>query len=170
LTIFYAYPFSLEVERLFFEAIARFSIGRNILFLEKLTFRELENYLRDENHLPVFLNFDSFELEDIYKTVKNSLLTALLLLKIKNNNSFHPLSKSWTELSLVEKNQTFKTLVFLLNYLFPQVKELELVLVEKEEVFLNMNDFPLSIGVILELADQLFKISIEKTSFKVVAV
>lgn len=170
LTLFYSYPTATELEFLFMETISRLATGRNILFLEKLTFRELENFLRDENHLPVFEISITPEVEALYKVVKFSLLASILIKEIENNIDYRPLEKSWSALSFVEKNREAKILISLLNSLFPAVKPLELALVENQEISVVMNEFPISQEVIEEVLGRLFVNPLEKSSLKVVAV
>jgi hypothetical protein len=169
-TIFYDHPKALVSEKLFLETFSRFLVGRSIKFLENITFRELENYLRDENHLPVFENSHSVELETQYKAVKNSLLSYLILKKFKENNLGAGALKPWQELTLVEKNSAVKMCFSFLNLHFPRVKPLELVLATNEEISVLINDFPLSLELILEVLHGHFEIPPENSSFKVVAV
>jgi hypothetical protein len=103
---------STEIEQLFKEIISRFSKGRSLKQALEINFRELESFLRDENHLPSFSE-DSFqELSELLNDLKLSLVTSALSTK---NPSFKELSEtlliSWQELSLVDKNQWAKRLV-----------------------------------------------------------
>lgn len=170
LTLFYSDPIGTELELLFKETISRLAIGKNILFLEKLTFRELENYLRDENHQPVFDISVAIRPEAVCKVVIFSLQAAIIINKIKNNFEYRPVQKGWSELSLVEKNRETKAVVSLLNSLFPRVKPMELALADNEEISVVMNEFPISREVIEVLMQGLFVNSAEKSSLKVVAV
>lgn len=170
LTLFYSDLNATELELLFMETISRLATGKNILFLEKLTFRELENYLRDENHLPVFDISVATRPEVVCKVVIFSLQTAIIVNKIKKNNDYRPVEKGWSELSLVEKNRETKAVVSLLNSLFPRVKPMELALADNEEISVVMNEFPISREVIEVLMQELFVNPAEKSSLKVVAV
>lgn len=159
-----------SIERLFMEAISRLSVGRNILFLEKLSFREVENFLRDQNHLPVFEESESCKPDEVFKVVKNSLLGALLLNKIRQNHDCSKLGSHWEELSLVKKNSLLKEVITLLNSLFPRGKSIVLTLAEEEEISIIMNDFPMPIEVIEAVVLDLIGCAYKKTSLKVVAV
>ena len=155
------------LETLFKEAISQMSSGRTVHFLEKLSFRELENFLRDENHLPVFHQTDLLKAQEIAKVVKNSLLSELLEKKIDKKMA-PPIS--WNDLSLVQKNLQSRSLIFAINSLFPQVKSIELALAEEDKVSIVMNDFPLSLEVLEGVLESHFLVSLTKTSLKMVAV
>lgn len=170
LTLFYNFESPSELEMLFLESISRLVIGRNVHFLEKLSFREVENYLRDENHLSVFDQTINTKAEDAFRVVKNSLLGAIILNRISNIRPQTDEPKAWDELSFLEKNQTVKTLVLEINSLFLIGKMLDLVLVEDDNIFLAPNDFPLHFGVIEEVLKGLYIITNQKSSLKVVAV
>lgn len=170
LTLCYFYPSASELEMLFMEALARLVVKKNFSFLEKLTFRELENYLRDENHLPVFDKSNLLQVEHVYKVVKTSLLAEIILKKIKNISDYHVPQKSWPDLQFVEKNRELKVIISLLNSLFVRGKELELALASDCEILVAMNEFPIAIEVIEEVLKALLVIPDGKSSLKVVAV
>ncbi len=103
---------STEIELLFKEIISKFSKGRSLKQALEINFRELESFLRDENHLPAFPEESSQELSELLKELKLSLVTSALYSK---NPSFKELSEAllrrWQELSLVEKNQWAQRLI-----------------------------------------------------------
>ena len=155
---------------LFQEAISRIGHGKAVLYLLQLSFRELENFLRDENHLP-FFDHSAIDLaENIFKMVKNTLLVDLVLKEIENKDSFSPSQKGWEQLNLVEKNRKALLFVEVLNNLFFPVTNLQLALVEEYEMAILMNDFPVGVEVIKALVIELFGNVEEISSFKVVAV
>lgn len=160
-------PTENDLEKLLYESLSRMSSERTVSFLIKLSFRELENFLRDENHLPVFLETEQVLALERFKVVKNSLLAGVFYKKIEK--FIGPL-KGWSEYSLVEKNLQAKRLLSLLNNLISRVKMPELTLAESEDIFIVMNDCPLDCEVIEKLFQRCFRVSSEKTSFKVVAV
>jgi hypothetical protein len=103
---------STENELLFKEIISKFSKGRALKQVLEINFRELESFLRDENHLPAFPEESSKELSELLNRLKLSLVTSALYSK---NPSFKELSeallRNWEELSLVEKNQWAQRLI-----------------------------------------------------------
>ncbi|RPJ72420.1 MAG: hypothetical protein EHM20_13775 [Alphaproteobacteria bacterium] len=170
LTLFYSHASSSDLDMLLLESISRLVVGRNVQFLEKLSFREVENYLRDENHLSVFDQTIIGQAEATFRVVKNSLLGAIIFKKILDNKPQEGEQKAWEELSFLEKNQTVKTIILKMNSLFPTGKMLELVLVEDDNISLVPNDFPLHLGVVEAVLGSLYIITNQKSSLKVVAV
>lgn len=96
---------STKIELLFKEIISRFSRGCSLKQALEINFRELESFLRDENHLPAFPEESFQELSELLIELKISLVTSALYSK---NPSFIELSESlltsWQKFSLVEKN------------------------------------------------------------------
>ena len=170
LTLLYFNQHGTRQDLLILETLSQMCIKREIQFLQKLTFRELENFLRDENHLAVFKNSEVDSPEESFKRVKNSLLVAILSSEIKKieKNGLH--LKHWSQLTLVEKNLISRNLVLSLNSLFSEAKPLELALATATEIALVMNEFPIGHEVIEWLARELFGIQEGETSLKVVAV
>ena len=105
LTVTYAIS-SVEIELLFKEIISKFSKGRSLKQVSEINFREVESFLRDENHLPAFTEQSFQELTELLKELKLSLITSSLYSK---NPLFKELSEalfmSWQHYTLVEKNQ-----------------------------------------------------------------
>lgn len=155
---------------LILETLSQMIKGRDVLALNHLSFRELENFLRDENHLPVFENLTGDLPEESFKSVKNSLIVAIL--KIKLEAKLNPTKKliKWKELNLVEQNKTCLAYLTLLNNLFNKTNSLELVLASTDEISLILNGFPLSVEVIEELLKEFIDDKQQISSFKVVAV
>jgi hypothetical protein len=171
LTLSYFTQTDNELEKLFLEAVARLATERNIAFLANLSFREVENYLRDENHLPVFEADGAIKPETAYLKIKYSLLCSLVLKRVQGHALFNKLAlRPWSELSLVEKNRLVLAGVELLNSLFPKLKKMNLALADDAEISLVMNEFPLASEVIELVFLALFIKQEEKTSLKVVAV
>lgn len=170
LTLFFSENNVSAVEKLFKEVICRLVTGKNLLFLQKLTYREVENYIRDENHLPVFLNSEVSITEDIYKNIAISLQVSIVLSVLESKRGLKSPAKSWSDLSLVEKNNEMKLLFSMLNSSFFRPKPMELVLAEKESVSIVMNSFPLEMGVLEELFKRIFLKRNDISSLKVVAV
>ena len=170
LTLFYFSESPSALEALFLESLSRMCIKRNILSLLKLSFRELENYLRDENHLPSLENLDALSTEACFKQVKNSLLLAIIMKEIKKNYTNDSDSRTWSQLNLLEKNQNGHAFILRLNKLFSLEKPMELAFAGNEEFSVVMYDFPLEISLIQELADGTFGGPVGISSFKVVAV
>ena len=170
LTLFYLNIKGSLLESLFLEAISRLITEKSISFLLKLTYREMENFLRDENHLPVFNNSMNYLAEESFKTVKNSLLTTFLITEIQENKGLSFQSLHWENLTLIEKNQKAQTIITLLNSLFLGSTPLQLALAEKETISIIINDFPVANDVLEELFKVIFHTTKENSSFKVIAV
>jgi hypothetical protein len=103
LTVYYRFH-SEEVERIFSEGLAIFSKNRNPDELWIINFREFENFLRDENHLPA-LDLLTPEFEEIFIIIKISLIASIIKLRHGTDlvNTIQTASH-WENLSLVEKN------------------------------------------------------------------
>lgn len=94
-----------EIELILSEALAVFAKNRTIADLWKINFREVENFLRDENHLPAFTESIP-EMEKILNIRKISLIAEAL--KTKAGEEVYTLIEmifDWRNLSLVAKNQ-----------------------------------------------------------------
>jgi hypothetical protein len=170
LTLFYFNISGSTLELLFLEAMSRMVLGRDLFFLQRLTFRELENFLRDENHLPVFDISRPIAPEISFNEVKNSLLVSIIKDEMRNVEAAGSEFKGWDELSFVEKNLLASGFMSSLNNLISAGKPLQLVLAEKDLITIAINDFPINVEVIEELARETFDQAHENSSLKVVAV
>ncbi|MDO9181447.1 MAG: hypothetical protein Q7U04_03520 [Bacteriovorax sp.] len=170
LTLFYKCLSQSVLDLLFLETLSRMLLGKDIYFLNRLSFRELENFLRDENHLPVFVNSTNIAPEERFMAVKNSLLFSFLIKEILKNETFKPPIKAWEEMSLVERNRQIISLFQVINKLFSLEKSLQLALAETEVISIIMNQFPIAIEVLEGLIHELFKSTQKISSLKVVAV
>ncbi len=104
LTVFHSGK-SGEIELIFSEALAVFAKNRTLSELWRINFREIENFLRDENHLPAFLE-EASVLEEILRARKISLIAEAY--KSKAGEEIYTLVEmmfDWRNLSLVGKNQ-----------------------------------------------------------------
>ena len=155
------------IDNLFLESLARLTLGRNILFLNSLSFREIENFLRDENHLPVFGDSSLPEIQA--KKCKYSLLAAILSLKLTQTQGNLPVV-FWDKLTLVEKNSNALELIQKINQLFSSSIPMQLAIAENDLVSVIRGDFPLDIEVTQLLFQEYFQHSNENSSLKVVAV
>lgn len=154
------------IELLILESVSRFVKDRDLNFLINLRFRELENFLRDENHLPVFSSDSGSLAEESFEKTKNSLVLAAIYGKI---STFVNL-ENWHEKSLIDKNKSAKNFIFALNSLFKTAIPLELVLAENDEISIIANSFPLSMIILNDLFNLSIGNSLEISSLKVVAV
>ena len=158
-----------EIESLFLVTLAGLSGKKSGEFLEKFKYREMENYLRDENHRPAFAEIGEEILISSFKKVKNSLLAALFFKKISTKKNFTGLKNHWEELSLVEKNRAISEILVELNTLFSEGKTLKLILAETETITLSSPESFLDLDVIAGVFQLIFRGEDVKTSFKVVA-
>lgn len=104
LTVFHSGK-SGEYELIFSEALAVFAKNRTIGELWRINFREVENFLRDENHLPAFAE-KAPVLEEILRIRKISMIAEAL--RTKAGEEIYTLVEvmfDWRNLSLVAKNQ-----------------------------------------------------------------
>lgn len=115
LTVHYC-PQENIIRLLFCEILARFTAKKPLEYIISLSFREIESFLRDENHLPSFLSLKEDELsgskegyeapERVLEDLKISLLAHALKAKNASFLSFSALLlKEWHQHSLVLKNQ-----------------------------------------------------------------
>lgn len=94
-----------EIELIFNDVLAIFAKNRSILDLWKINFREVENFLRDENHLPAFGDMTT-EMEEILNLQKIGLVAETL--KTGASEEIKTLTEmlfDWEKLSLVAKNE-----------------------------------------------------------------
>lgn len=73
-----------DLEFIFAETLARFSKNKNIPELWKINFREVDSFLRDENHLPAFQE-DGVLLEKILLKTKISLIASAVKAQLKSD-------------------------------------------------------------------------------------
>ncbi|MGZ3789752.1 MAG: hypothetical protein ACXVLQ_14580 [Bacteriovorax sp.] len=169
LTLKYSNPSSDELRTLFLETLCRMLSQKTIRDLIRLGFREAENYLRDENHLPAFHESEISEAQECFKKAKNTLFASLLFSKIKGKYPDTETKLAWKNLGLVEKNRHVLSIIEELNKLFSADKKLALALAEEKFITLILNDFPLEIGVLEVLFHFLFAEEEGISSFKLVA-
>lgn len=104
-----------EIELIFNESLAVFATNRTLNDLWKINFREIENFLRDENHLPA-LDDQSGNPEEILRTQKISLIAEALKTKFGSEiNTLAEMLFDWRNLSLVAKNEWAGELLKLLS-------------------------------------------------------
>lgn len=93
-----------EIELILSEALIVFAKNQSLNDLWKINFREVENYLRDENHLPAF-SADLVNLEEKLNLLKISLIAAGLRARSKEDLSrLASVVFDWEKHSLVTKN------------------------------------------------------------------
>ena len=117
LTVFYQGK-SGDLNLLFSEALAIFSKNRPINELWKINFREIENFLRDENHLPAFQE-NLPEIESALEKVKISLIATVVKLQVgKELIELKSGISHWEKLNLVSKNTWAESFVKHLGWQF----------------------------------------------------
>lgn len=100
-----------SIEFIFAEVLAKFAQNKKLSELWKINFREVENFLRDENHLPAF-DHDLALVSEIFTKTKISMISGVVKSLLKNN--FENLKNEvfhWEKLKLVEKNKWSKELL-----------------------------------------------------------
>ena len=96
---------SSEVQLIFSEVLAVFAKNKTIHELWKVNFREVENFLRDENHLLAFPQ-PTLEFENLLNITKISMIAEGF--KNLSGGKIYDLKKTvfdWENLNLVAKNQ-----------------------------------------------------------------
>ena len=144
------------------EVLCLFAKNRRLIELFKLNIREIENFLRDENHLPA-TDFKKEVLEETLKSSIISLVACGVRLKFAEHRPMLLATlENWSRCSLVEKNSWAQE-VF-------SAFECQLVLSEGNEVILS--DLPpgLDERALQGLLDELFKEAAKHLNMKVVAV
>jgi hypothetical protein len=170
LTLSYAVAPASLLQILFSEAISRLIIKKKIKVLIGLTFRELENFIRDENHLPIFGATIDFSPEEAFLFAKNSLIQEIFFYKLENLKLSLLEHKTWENLNLVERNIVGKELVSAVNKLFSPEESMELVIISKEEMVVKLNHFPLSLTILEKIFSEFLVLGTKFSSFKFVAV
>lgn len=113
-----------EVDFIIAEVLAKFSENKKIGDIWKINFREIESFLRDENHLPAFTE-NIPELESILNSNKISLIGFTVKAKL-GPVVFELISqrKNWNMLSIAAKNEWAQKILAPLGW--------ELILCEEE--------------------------------------
>jgi hypothetical protein len=113
-----------DVHFIIAEVLAKFSENKKILDIWKINFREIESFLRDENHLPAFTE-NIPELEQGLNFNKISLVGSAIKAKLgPEADVLFSQRKNWNQLSLAAKNQWAQKLLAPLGW--------ELILCEEE--------------------------------------
>jgi hypothetical protein len=100
-----------NMEFILAEVVAKFSENKTISEIWKINFREIESFLRDENHLPAFAE-STQEIESVLIHVKASLIGFAVKAKFnKQHQWIISQRKNWNQLSLTAKNEWAQTLI-----------------------------------------------------------
>lgn len=157
----------MDLVDLFLESICRMCESRPVASLFSLSFREVENFLRDENHLSVFSEESVAAARDVFSQVKSSLVQNVLLEKV-DLKTLLGTDRNWNELTLAGKNRTLANLISWLNDRLGKPNALELILAEDTSVTVKNNDFPLDLQVIEGLLNQVFPAQKSLSPLKVI--
>ncbi len=127
---------------LFNEVLCRLSVGKKLEKIASFTFREIENFLRDENHLPAFdLPVEEIkELEISFINAKFAFLAACFLSNLSTDeakSSANLSTKTGFLGSLAEKNAAFDSFIALVNKRFQGKNEVEFVMFEAPVLYLK---------------------------------
>lgn len=151
-----------ELSFLLEDVLCLFAQNKRLPELFKLNVREMESFLRDENHLPA----TDLSFEELEKSLKSSIVSLVACaLKSKLTERFSVLLEqfqSWEKLSLVEKNRWAQELFGHLNC--------QLILAESLQITLSEVPAGLEEGHLEELLGELFETGPKLLSMKVVAV
>lgn len=115
LTVFHGKNKS-DVDFIIAEVMAKFSGNKNFLDVWKINFREIESFLRDENHLPAFPENNS-EAEIIFNQMKISLIGFAVKAKLGTGlKELLSQRKSWNQQTLAAKNLWAQTILSALGW------------------------------------------------------
>lgn len=168
LTLQYSHSEDNDLKNIICESICVLSQGKTMSFVTFLAFRELESFLRDENHVRSFAEEVEAHATEIFAQVKTSLLVHALASRIVLPAPWSEQKFLWKSLSLTEKNRAVTVLIDEIAKLFPEGKIMELVLAEEGTVTVKKNDFPLDLPVFEGLMGQLFSNDTPNSPLKVV--
>ena len=153
---------ALDIDFLFSEVLARFALNKTNLEILNIPFREIESFLRDENHLPAFTDSLDF-VERAWGTSKGSLVAAVALA------SFGPEVKllkeqisRWDEMNLAGKNALLAKILSTLGW--------ELILYFEETLTVKPRPKEIENFVIEAILQEIFRAGGKVLPMKVVAV
>ena len=115
------------VECLMIEGMASLLLGKHLKILWNLEFKEFENFLRDENHLPALFPPNSIFIETFEKITAEIISESLKQAIINRPELQYPLNKS----GLVSQNRWGKSFCRYIGH--------ELILIEGDELILKKN-------------------------------
>ncbi len=167
LTLRYGHSTGNELTDLFLESLCRLSEGKMVQAVFALSFREVENFLRDENHLPAFTETIEDEAREAFFRVKSTLASAILLENVDVLKELG-VESSWSELNLSGKNRTLLALFSWLNNRLGQTHSLDLILAEENTVTVKNNDFPLELPLVESFLNQIFRTEGTQSPLKVI--
>ena len=105
-----------DVDFILAEVVAKFSENKKISDVWKINFREIESFLRDENHLPAF-GSETHEIESILTQVKTCLIGYAFKEKLKQQHKWIiSQRKNWNHLTLTAQNEWAQVLVGALGW------------------------------------------------------
>lgn len=126
---------SNDIEFILAEVLAKFSVNKKILEVWKINFREIENFLRDENHLQAFTG-DMDKIESIFIKLKAGLIGFAVKVKLDNHQEWSiSQRRKGISQSLTAQNEWAQILIRPLGW--------ELVLCEKS--ILTVTNTPLGV-------------------------
>lgn len=102
---------SHEIEFILAEVLAKFSGKKKISDIWKINFREIESFLRDENHLPAFAG-DMQKIESLFIQLKARLIGFAVKVKLeKQIDWIISQRKKGNQLSLTAQNEWAEVLI-----------------------------------------------------------
>ena len=103
LTVFHG-TFQSELELIFAEVLSKFAVNKKIPEIWSIHFREIESFLRDENHLPAFQG-EQKNLEEVLRKLKMLLIVSASMSALSSNcGRYSQLLLNWETLSLADRN------------------------------------------------------------------
>lgn len=151
-----------EVDFVIADVLAKFSENKKIFEVWKINFREIESFLRDENHLPAFAE-NIPEIELILNNNKMTLIGSAIKAKLGSKlEILFSQRKNWNQLTLTVKNEWAQTLTLALGW--------ELILCEEDVLTVSSAPHGVDEAGLSLLINSIFSGSSSLPPMKVVAV
>lgn len=122
------------------EALGVLLKNRPITELLLINFRELESFLRDENHLPAFLDDQINGAQESFKYIKATLLARAMRTKLLGKGFVLPDWSSWGEKELIIKNQEVVRCLYEVNSFFNKADGWRLVLCQHFDLIIAVEE------------------------------
>lgn len=176
LTLSYSPP-QLEPSKvpssLFCEVLSVFALNRSVEVIDTFSYREVENFLRDANHLSAFslTSAESAEAEKAFGVIKWQLFAAAVFELMKKQTGFSlDYFNGWGSETLVEKNRSAAKFITEFNTVVPLGKTVEFVFAEGDTLHLKATTGKWAADSLIHFMHSLLSEFNGATGIKVVAV
>lgn len=158
---------------LFCEVLCLFALNRSVDVIDSFSYREVENFLRDANHLSAFslTSAESIDAEKSFMAIKWQLFAAAVFELMKKQSGFsRDLLAGWNGGTLVEKNRFAAKFISDFNTIVPLGKTVEFVFAEGEFIHLKETTGKWAADSLIHFMHSLLSEFNGATEIKVVAV